>query len=583
MVQWAIKDMGGMVPRRDPHLLPDNMAETAINCDLASGPLDGLPAPVLAKDFTGLGTAVRKAYRFPCNDNVSPDAWLPLPSEFSSVCRSPLTNDDLQRLYWTNPNDGAYWSTYADIIAGNAPWNLGYIAPDDTYTPTVTAVGGTPSTSVPFVARSYLVTFSDQFGNESSPCDPSTVVNGAVDGVWTIMLLRTLPGQVAGKNYPLPITMNLYRTVTGATTGAAFYFVTSFAMATTPPPVGGYVDASNDTDIVNNLQLPSAAWNSCPELLDGLVMMAGGFLVGFIGNTVYFCEPEHPHAWPVAYCLSVFYEIQGLGVWQQSLMVMTKGFPSQGSGTSPSNFTLTQINVPEPCIARGSIVTDLAGIYYASQNGLVMLNYYGMQNQTLQTFTKNIWVGQFKAGSIVACRHRDQYLAINGTGTGFLIDYTEPREGVTELNTFSDAVAVWNDEYTGNAYICANKQIFLWDDGTQPSLTYRWLSKRFYLQAPINLGACQIKTDTSILTDTAPATPPLDNTDVTLVLPANVNCVLNVYADGVKRFTRKILIPQDIFGLPAGFLAYEWQVEIVSRSPVFSVELATTMKELRAV
>ena len=47
MVQWAVKNMGGAIPKMDAHLLPDNAAAQAWNCDLASGPLDGLPQPEL--------------------------------------------------------------------------------------------------------------------------------------------------------------------------------------------------------------------------------------------------------------------------------------------------------------------------------------------------------------------------------------------------------------------------------------------------------------------------------------------------------------------------------------------------------
>jgi hypothetical protein len=38
-----------------------------------------------------------------------------------------------------------------------------------------------------------------------------------------------------------------------------------------------------------------------------------------------------------------------------------------------------------------------------------------------------------------------------------------------------------------------------------------------------------------------------------------------------------------IFRLPGGLKAFCWQFEIVSRVPIFSVELASTMKELQGV
>lgn len=537
------------------------------------------------KDFTSLDFTPMRAYRFPAVDSGDPDAWLPLHTALANVARSPLANDSLHRLYWTESDgSGAFWSTYDDIIAGNPPYTLGFIAPDAGYEPGVTATGGTDPTVVPYVARSYIVTFIDSFGSESSPSLPSDVVSGASDGDWTIDLRQFLPGQPAGKNYPLPVKMRLYRTVTAQTTGAAFYQVAEWVMASSPPPITGYIDTSLDTTIVNNVILETASWVSPPEDLDGLIGFPGGMLIGFTGNTLHFCEPDRPHAWPAGYDQSVQYKIVGLGVWQQSVMIMTEGPPSQATGSAPANFTTTQLRVPEPCISRGSILTDMNGVYYASQNGIISLNYYGMKNNTAGLVVKNDWLNEFHADALIACRHREQFLAINDTGVGFIVDYSEMKSGVESLNTFNNAVCVWNDESTGDTFIMADKIVYRWDDKDSDQITYRWRSKLFYLPEPENIGACQIHADASILTTTTPDDPPpLDNADATLDLPDDVNCVFRFYADGVLRLERNILTPTDIFRLPSGFLAFEFQFEIVSRVPVFSIQLASTMKDLRKI
>jgi hypothetical protein len=41
--------------------------------------------------------------------------------------------------------------------------------------------------------------------------------------------------------------------------------------------------------------------------------------------------------------------------------------------------------------------------------------------------------------------------------------------------------------------------------------------------------------------------------------------------------------PRTIFRLPSGLKAFNWQFEIVARVPVHSVELASTMRELKTV
>ena len=588
---FAIKGMGGMFPRQNARLLPEAAAVEALNVDLSSGTLKGLPVPLLAKDLSADAGPVLRAYRFPGPNAGDPDAWLPLPSPYSSAVRSPLANDTLNRLYWTNPPGtlsptdpgGAKWNTYDGIAAGTAPFDLGFIAPDGSYTPTVTATGGTPQTQVPYVERSYLVTFVDAYGAESSPCSPSAVVAGATDGVWTITMKRTAPPAVAGMNYPPTQGCYLYRTITSASSGAQFYRVAEFNFTTNPPPVGGYIDASLDTDVVANLPLATSLWNPPLTGLDGLILMPGGFLVGFTGNTLHFSEVDYPHTWPAEYDLSCQYDIVGLALWQQSLVVLTKGYPQTGTGTAPSNFTLSAINVPEPCISRGSVVTDLLGVYYASQNGLVMLNYYGMTNQTLTMVTKNQWLTTYNAGNLIACRHRSQYLAIRGTGTGFLIDYAEPRLGMADLSTFAAVDCVWNDIYTGTTYVISDKKVYEWDAPSQPSLMYRWRSKEFYLPAPTNFGAMQVSMSTDVLTPPDPTTTPLSNDDPTLVLPAGVNAVCNVYAHGNKIASVPLTSPRSIFRLPSGFKAFDWQIEIVGLVEVYGIEIAETMQELKRV
>jgi hypothetical protein len=567
-----------MNPRTDDRLLPNSMAEEALNCDLSSGSLTGLPAPVVLKDLSATPGPVERAYRLP---GPSGDVWLPLPSKFSSVVRSPLANDTTMRIYWTNPGDKhPWWSTYADTAAGHPPYNLGTNQP--TTAPTVASVTG-GDTSVPAITRSYVYTFVNSFGEESAPSLTSNLASGPSDATWHITGLPTAaPANPSDANYP-PITkLRLYRTVTSQSAGAQYYTVVDLAL----PGSSTYDDTIPDTNIIVNNTLISTPWANPPDYLDGMTALPGGMLVGFTGNTIHFCEPNRPHTWPPSYDQSVHYGVVGITGWQQYLMVMTTGFPSVGSGNSPNNFILVQTQVPEPCIARGSIITDLLAIYYASQNGLIQLTGYSMQSQTLQMVDKNQWLTRFKAANLVACRHRAQYLAINGTGVGFLIDYSEQRIGFIDLNTFANVVCVWNDEYSGDCYMMADKIVYLWDSPNTKPLTYRWRSKHYYTPLPISLGAAQVTLDLDIYdlppTDTI---PPLDNGDPTLVLPTGINATFKLLAGPASQvmLTCNLAKTQEIFRLPKGFKAFDWQVEVVSRAKITSIQLASTLEELKGV
>lgn len=584
MVAFAVQDMGGLIPRRESFLLPPNMAEDAYNCDVASGPLNGLPQPLFVIDLAGTASfTVKKAYRVPGPTPADAEVWLPLPSPYSSVVRSPLANDSLHRIYWSNPpnepDPGVFWNTYARMAANQPKYNLGFTAPDPAILLSVTTSGGT--TTVPAIARSYTFTYIDEYGLESSPAGPSAVVDGPPDATWTVSGLPTAaPGSPAGKAYPVVTKMRLYRTITGASTGAQYYFVTDLTFGSST-----YADTIPDTAIVGNNLLESASWMPPVEGLDGLTALPGGMMVGFTGNTVHFCEPNRPHAWPAGYDQSLLYQIVALAVWQQQLMVLTHGYPSAGSGNSPLQFIFAQVQAPEPCIARGSVVTDLAGVYYASENGLVALNYYGMQNQTLSNFTKNIWLEEFQAANLVACRHRAQYLAVNGTGGGFLIDYTEERMGVMKLSPFVTVVSVWNDVFTGDPYMIADQKVYLWDSPDTPPLVYYWKSKEFYLPAPTTLGACQISLDPVPVTSTRAVSSYPASYVPWVDLPEGVNAMFRLYGgpgDALDlMFTRYLTKPLEIFRLPSGVKSFNWQFDIMSRVPLHSVQLASTMKELR--
>lgn len=487
---------------------------------------------------------------------------------------------------------GAAVSITMGILTASINFAGGYsLVPDNPVTPTNFGLGGGTGatmnlgyvhTGVPEVERSYLFTYVDQYGQESSPSVPSAVVSGASDGTWTVYGLSNVPPtSFSGGVYPNVVKIRIYRTITGATTGGNFYQVAEIAIPPGIDPSVGWVDTALDADIVNNNVLQSTSWAPPPAGLDGLTQLPGGMLVGFTENTIHFCEPNRPNVWPVSYDLSVNYQVVGLAVWQSSLVILTEGFPSTGSGSSPANFALSQVQVAEPCIARGSIIADLLGIYYASPNGICMLNYYGMQNQTQTLITKNQWLVEFNANAIIACRHRSQYLALDGIGAGFLIDYADQRSGLVHLNTFNAAVCIWNDVYSGDVYILANKIVYRWDSPNTPSMVWRWVSKRWLTPLPISLGACEIILDETI-SETAPPATPLDNGDTLMILPTGVNALFRLYRDdGVLVIERNLTKVTEIFRLPSGFKSFDWQFEILSRVPVFRVKLASSMAELR--
>ena len=121
-------------------------------------------------------------------------------------------------------------------------------------------------------------------------------------------------------------------------------------------------------------------------------------------------------------------------------------------------------------------------------------------------------------------------------------------------------------------------------------LIYRWRSRQFYNAAPTSLGAVQISLDEAILRP-APSgrkQPTLANPRAgrDLSLPSGVNALFRIFVgpDGENLFYTKTLDQERmVFRLPSGLKAFNWQFEVISRVPIYSVELASTMRELKKV
>jgi hypothetical protein len=590
VVALALKQFGGMMPLVEPRLLPEQMGEEAVNVDVSRGALDSYSAP---KQVHLFAQPWRRAYRLPNKDGTE-FAWLGLESEYACVVRSPLANDTERRVYWTIPGAAApYWNTYERIEAGTPPYNLGIAQPSDTYQLGVNPVGGT---GTPLVSRSYVYTHVNQYGEESAPNLPSAVVSGPPDADWQITgLPLAAPANPAGADYPPVTRIHLYRTVTGAESGGQYFHLAIFdydGVEHVPPPAV-YHDIWADSTIVGNQTLQTEGWGNPPDNLDGLVTMTGGMMAGFIGNTVHFSEVNRPHTWPAAYDQSLHYDIVGMAYWNRSLVALTKGYPSVGTGNAPLNFIFQQIQVAEPCIWRGSIVADLLGVFYASQNGLVLLNAKGVVNQTTQVIGEDKWAREFALTTIIGVRHRSQYLALTPDGSGpggtesnvyggWILDFAETRRGVVMLAILEGATAVWADDTTGDTFVIAGREVYRWDDLTSPKFTYRWRSKHLFTMAPGNFGAVQIALHDDVALVLPPVDSPLDSGNPSLVLPDGVNATFRVFTH-THAYTRDLKKRIEIFRLPSGFQSFDWQAEIVSRVPLYSIEFATTMRELRTV
>ena len=247
----------------------------------------------------------------------------------------------------------------------------------------------TPSTSKPsyegtgvLESRAYVYTWVSAYGEESPP-SPPTVYTGWSGDPWVVKV--TAPGNTVTTNRNIS-KVRIYRTVTSVGGSATYFYVTEMNVSST-----AYTDENDNATVSSNDILESIYWTAPPSDLKGLVSMPNGMIAGWRNNEVWFAEPYRPHAWPVAYSVSVDYPIVGMGVIGQTLIVCTTGNPYAISGINPASMAISKIANFEPCMSRGSVISTPVGVAYASSNGLAVAVPGAVSIVSRSMVTKDTW------------------------------------------------------------------------------------------------------------------------------------------------------------------------------------------------
>lgn len=606
---------GGIIPRLARRGLPDNAAQFAMNAKLYSGELRSWNQLRQVGTSSVTGTRTVFHYRYAGQDRYLTFAY------DADVVKAPLVNETLERIYWTGPN-GPKVTTTAAIEAGQPPFDLGIPGPPQAVT--VTPSGGTAQNAT---SRVYVLIWVSAFGEEGQ-ASPPAIASGNSDGTWTIGNLQQAPP--ANRN----IThARLYRTVTSPT-GVDYRQVVEWPIASVPAT---YDDTQLDVAIADNPVLQSLEWSAPPATLQGLIGVAGGYLAGFVGRTVRLSVPYYPHAWPEDYSYAVEDTIVGLGTFGNTVVVLTEGRPYLLVGPSPDAMSLQKLEAVQPCLSKRSIVNTVAGIMFASTDGLVLVD--GTANTGViasrNWVTKDEWLALFLPRSIQASVYQDRYLAFYTDELGFTVGFDDPVTGWTQLQE-QNVQSVDLDTLTGQTLVTVsdpgggNDLICEWDDDTTEQVQYTWRSKPFMQNKPVNFGAMQLRASfvgssgpvpppppipvgthfgmgvtainggyrTTLLPSATPETggsingpPAWQMLGITfngqpLVAPgvqptdhAPTAIAVKVYGDNVLRWFGAVEDEMPV-RLPSGYKAYLWEVEVQGVSPLFSITLADTVKNL---
>ena len=611
MVAIFVKRFDGQVPNVAPRLLEPSSATAVVNANLLDGTLRGIHAPQLIREMDKGPTVFQASFKV--KRPGSPDAWFDTPHPYTDFLKGPLVNDAFDRYYIAAPGMPPLYNTFDRLSVGQRWLRLGVPRPT---IPLSVSIVPNPDRSLLTVTRSYCYTYVSEYGEEGPPSDPVTL-SGKPNDTWNVLI----PPPAPDPDRRLVIK-RLYRTVLGSAGETQFWLSGVLPIEQTT----AHNDAGLDVQLTSSgTQLESTSWQPPPDGIEGIIAMPDGFLVGFAGRDLYFSEKFRPHAWPREYALSVEHPIVGLGVFGQTCVVCTQGFPVALSGISPGNISMTKTTVAEPCLSRGSIVSSPEGVYYASHNGLVLCASDGVTNITQRLITKEYWKTRYKPEMLRACRYKTMYLGINDRGQGFILNLGDPRVALSEFNSLMSGQNLINDPWTGEVHLIGRNNVYHWDPEYTAPVSALWRSKEFVLERPTNFGVIDIhigetlspgypvllgsfENDQPVLvgqdqgppievpavvqprdpdnprpSDLTPSSPmgvPVYTEQVRLAEDKAMR--IRIWADRQLVFDVEVEASQTI-RLPSGFKSDTWQFEVISRVPVLSIALAETMKELRSV
>jgi hypothetical protein len=536
MAVIAVAGFAGENRAIHPKLLADVVGTVSRNQKPGRGDLRSWKQPTTVASVPANRQTIYRMGRDVASDS---QYWLSWSGVVHAV-RGFDAEDTTERTYYTG--DGAPKVTDNIMALASAPY------------PTTSRPLGIPSpASAPLVSTDtgtwegltttyfYVYTYVNDWGWESAPSPASVQNDRPNDATATISGFDAPP---AG-NYQIN-RVRIYRTQSGASGATEFFFLREIALGTT--------STTDDNRLLGEV-LPTAAWAIPPADLSFLTTLWNGMLAGISGNAVRFCEPYTPYAWPVSYdVVPPDSKPVGLGVFGQTLLVLTTGRPLLVAGSSPEAMDQQPLEIPQGCISSRSIVSMGNGVAWASEDGLCWFGADGARILTSGVMTREDWQA-LNPSSVIGKFYEGLYFGSYDDGTGrkgFFIDPSSP-QGMFFLD--AGYVALHFDELKDQLYVLSGTSVQKWDAG-QP-FTYRFRSKVFKAPKPTNFACCEV------VADAYPVT-------------------VRFYGDGVLKHTQAVA-GRDPFRLPSGFKGTDWQIEVEGTHAVQSIAMAHTVAELQAV
>jgi hypothetical protein len=335
------------------------------------------------------------------------------------------------------------------------------------------------------------------------------------------------------------------------------------------------VGQNNFTDTVRDVALgevlPSTDWLKPPTTMRGLIDYTNGVMAGFSGKEVCFSEPFQPHAWPVKYRLSSFYDIVALVAVGASVAVLTRGKPSVINGTTPGAMEMIRMEASQPCLSAAAAVDMGRVAIYPGDDGLVAISTAGAELITRDVYTREEWQA-LNPSTMRAARFDDRYVCSytkdDGTTGSFILD---PQDALGTFTTLDFGFsALWTNPKNGDLYVLHDEYIAQWDAG-ETWFDYRWRSKTYELGGQTNFSVLKVEaSDYPVTVDI------YSNPDPERIEEADGASALEL----VDTIQVDSASPIPLAGDFSGSL-YEIEVRGNGEGEVKSVKLATSLESLR--
>lgn len=475
-------------------------------------------------------------------------------STIVSVIRGFDGDDTTERTYftgsgtpkWTDNSTGP-----AGGLTGGPPYPQGtreLSVPAPTTAPQIAMnTDGTGTASTNF----YVETFVNDLGWESAPGPVSAGIAmkpGAIIDIGNTIALEAAPAGSYGIN-----RRRLYRTQTGTSGNADFFFLRELAIATTV--------TTDDARTLGSL-LTTAGWIPPPAAGFGLIALWGGMTAMLAGKRILFSEPDKPYTYPEKYDIPTLDTPLATSCWEQNLLVLTTGRPVLVQGTGPDSMDDSRLALSQPLASPAGVVSFGHGVCWPSNEGLAYAGASGQANVILGVLTPRQWKAMIPT-TMVAGRYGRFYVCSYNDGVSrkaFMLDPLAP-SGIWFLSSGFDAC--YYDELADVLFVLEGGNVRKFDAGAQ--LVAKFTSKRFLQTTPRNFSCAKVVATTY---------------PVTLIVTAR--WIDNAGATQSNVETRTVL--NDLaFSLKDGFLADDWQIEVQAPESVQAVRLAMDPSDLKGM